>query len=142
MEQIRKKVGCTKFPNMGDGQIGFARSKEANECMEPRYPYQNGKATGNIHIRDHEQLSALAKQIGAMTRDQFIRHHGIGPSDPWKNDYIRYLDKEIERALLNSGIRLTIDGNEVEFYTELGYYKYTDIKPSKRFKALYGEEQI
>jgi hypothetical protein len=135
---LRLIVGCTKFPNMGDGQIGFASRKEDHECMMPRYPYLNGDATGYIHTRNHVELFAIAKQIGAMPKNQFIEHHGIKPSGPWKNDYISYIDKEIERALLKTGIRLTIDGIEVEFYTEPGYYKNTDIKPSKRFKEMYG----
>ena len=140
MEPILLKVGCTKFPNIGQGQIGFARRKEDKECMEPRYPYQNARANGYIHIRNQDELFDLVKQIGVMTKNQFMEHYKISRSIPWKNDYIRYLDKKIEKALTETGIYLTIDGTNVKFYTEQGYYKYTDIKPSKRFKELYGEE--
>ncbi|MEH6954449.1 hypothetical protein [Neobacillus drentensis] len=84
MESLRLKVGCTKFPNMGDGQIGFASRKEDHQCIKPRYPYQNGHATGYIHTRNHDELFALAKQIGAMPKNQFIEHHGIRPSGSWK----------------------------------------------------------
>jgi len=86
------------------------------------------------------ELLALVKQMGAISKDQFMRQHGISPSGSWKNAYIWYLDKEIERVLLDTGIRLTIEDIEVEFYTEPGFYKSTDIKPSKRFMELYVEE--
>lgn len=139
LESIRLRVGCTKFPNMQDGQIGFAE-KGKNQSLQPSYSYVNGAATGFVHTRNHAELSALTQQIGAMSKEQFMAHYRISPSSSWKNDYIRYLDKEIAEALLNNGIRLTISGKVVEFYTEPGYYEYTSIKPSKRFKQLYGEE--
>jgi hypothetical protein len=95
MKELRLLVGCTKFPNMGDGQIGFAINRK-EDCMEPHYPYQNGDANGYIHIQNHEELATLAKQIGAMTKAEFFSCYNVGPKDSWKNDYIRYLDKEIQ----------------------------------------------
>ncbi|MEB1809754.1 MAG: hypothetical protein LPK26_21090 [Bacillaceae bacterium] len=136
---LRLIVGCTKFPNITGGQIGFASRKEDPRCLEPNYRYENGNATGFVHTRDHDELFSLCKQIGAMSKNEFIVHHQISQNDSWKNDYIRYLDKEIERALLDPGIKLTIEDNQIEFYTEPGYYTFTIIKPSKRFMELYGE---
>jgi hypothetical protein len=140
MNTIRLKVGVTRFPNMKDGQIGFASKKSDNKALYPYYPSQNGGALSYVHTRNHDELSALAAQIGAMSTSEFKNHHGIKPSGTWINDYIRYLDGEIERALLEQGIILTIDGKIVHFYTEPGYYQHTDIKPSKRFRELYGEK--
>lgn len=132
MEPIKLRVGCTKFPNMNDGQIGFAE-KGQDKCLEPSYSYVNGETTGFIHIRSHDELLALTQQIGAMSKEQFKAHFNIKPSDSWKNDYIRYLDREIAKALLSNGIKITINGQEVEFYSEPGYYEYTSIKPTKKF---------
>jgi hypothetical protein len=72
------------------------------------YPYSN-----------HDELYAFAKQIGAMPKNQFIEHHGIRPSGSWKNDYIRYLVKKIERVLLDTGIRLSIDAMKSSFIRSL-----------------------
>lgn len=140
MNPIRVKVGCTRFPNMKDGQIGFARKKGDDKALEPFYPSQNGGALSYVHTRNHGELSALASQIGAMNKNEFKNHHKITPSGTWINDYIRYLDTEIERSLLDKGITLIIEDQTVHFYTEPGYYQYTDIKPSKRFRELYGEK--
>ncbi len=122
----RLLVGCTKFPNMMAGQIGFATSSKEN-CMEPHYPYQNGGANGFIHIRNHEELALLTQQIDVMTKEEFCKKHNLGPKDAWRNRYIRYLDKEIHKALLETGILLTIDNIVVKFYTEPGYYQRTTI---------------
>lgn len=54
----RLLVGCTKFPNMNDGQIVFATNSKEN-CMEAHYPYQNGDANGFIHIRNHKELMII-----------------------------------------------------------------------------------
>jgi hypothetical protein len=140
MNSIRLKVGATRFPNMKDGQIGFVSKKSDNKALKPYYPSQNGEALSYVHTRNHDELSALAAQIGAMHNNEFKDHHGIKPSGTWVNDYIRYLDLEIERALLKHGIILAIDGQIVHFYTEPGYYQHTDIKPSKRFRELYEEK--
>lgn len=59
--------------------------------MKPRYPYEN--ATGYIHIRDHDELSASAKRTGAMTKNRFIEYYNIKPSSSWENNYIRYQKK-------------------------------------------------
>lgn len=139
MEPIRLRVGCTKFPNMNEGQIGLAE-KGQDECLEPSYSYINGGATGFVHTRNHDELLALTKQIGAMSKGQFMAHFNIKPSGSWKNDYIGYLDKEIAKALLDTGIKITVNGQEVEFYTEPNYYEYTPIKPTKKFKELFGEK--
>lgn len=130
MNPIRLKVGCTSFPNIKEGQIGFANRKDDNKALEPHYFSQNGRARSYVHTRNHNELSALATQIGAMTKDEFLEYHRIKPSGTWRNDFIRYLDREIERSLLDNGIQLVID----DFYTEAGYYQHTDIKPSKNFK--------
>lgn len=135
MEQIRLKVGCTKFPNISEGQIGFSE-KSQSTCLKPNYSYVNGGATGFIHARNHVELLALTEQIGAMSKVQFITHYNIKPSDSWKNNYIHYLDKKIANALVAKGIQLTINGQVVEFYTEPGYYEYTKIKPTKKFKEM------
>ncbi|MCM3729539.1 hypothetical protein M3226_28550 [Neobacillus cucumis] len=74
-----------------------------------------------------------------MTKAEFFSCYNVGPKDSWKNDYIRYLDRdrEIKRALLETGIQLSIN-KEVKFYTEPGYYERTPIKHSKRFLELFG----
>lgn len=129
---IKLRVGCTKFPNISEGQIGFAE-KDQNSCLEPRYSYENGGTSGFIHTRNHDELLILIEQIGAMSKDQFMTYYQIKPKSPWKNDYIRYLDKVIANALLDKGIKLIVDGQVIEFYTEPNYYNFTKIKPTKGF---------
>jgi hypothetical protein len=71
MEGLRLKVGCTKYPNMNDEQVGFACRKSDSVCMEPRYAYQNRNVTGYIHTRSHDELNVLVNQIGAMSKEEF-----------------------------------------------------------------------
>ncbi len=137
MKTMRLKVGCTKFPNMEAGQIGFAARRDDAVCLQPSYRYKNGDATGYIHTVNHDDLRKLCEQIGAMTKDEFIRH--IKPIKAWKNNYIVYLDRKIAKALSTTGIRLTIKDTEVEFYTEPGCYEYTSIKPTKAFIEQFGD---
>lgn len=134
----RLKVGCTRFPNMTEGQIGFAANQQANVCLKPAYAYENGGVTGFIPIRNHDELLDLVNQIGALSKSQFKEKYRIRPSGTWKNDYIRYLDLELARTLLETGITLTINGEDLVFYTEPGFYQFTDIQPSKKLRGIFG----
>lgn len=128
MKVLRLKVGATKYPSMKAGQIGFFDLYEDDKCLAPHYSYKNGGSTGYIHTRDNNELLTLVNQIGAMTKEQFMAYHGIKPSGIWRNAYISYLDKELETALLTTGIKLNINGNDVEFYTMPGFYRKTSIR--------------
>lgn len=136
LSPMRLEAGCTKFPNMGAGQIGFAARRDDAVCLEPRYKYENGDATGYIHTVNHDDLRDLCRQIGAMTKNEFMLHYKIRPNKPWKNNYIVYLDSKIAKALSITGIILPI---EVEFYTEPGCYNPTDRKPTKAFIEQFGD---
>jgi hypothetical protein len=114
---IEIEVTYVGFPDIDDGVLGFYHRKGAKRCTEPHYRYEQSEVShGFCHTRNADEMDSLAVQIGAKTRNEFIKDKINEGHKSWKNAYGKYLSGELGRRLQDGGILLTIDGTETLFF--------------------------
>lgn len=120
--EILKKihVECTDFPSLTKYKIGFKTASK-----KPVEPYFYDGASF-LHINGEEDFNALLGQINGLTYVQFKMKYSIPKKVSVTNDYIMYIDQRIQKALVTTGICITVSTNNskenVCFYTEPGRY--------------------
>lgn len=95
------------FPDIENGVSGFYEFFGDKSCVEPSKPYKSGQC----HIVG-EELDDLSIKVGFMTRKDFAKSLN---NKSWKNAFGRELSQFVGKKLEDEGIKLNINGAEVQF---------------------------
>jgi hypothetical protein len=113
------EVRYVAFPATKEGIIAFYQERTSKKCTEPSIEYKSGRC----QINNPEDMNSIATKVDAMTREQFKAFRLMQGETLWLDAYSEYLSKQLGIALqTESGIEMTIDGEEVRFYCQPGEF--------------------